>query len=162
MDNPVLPVGMLEQYKAATRALVMASGGPAGVKAVLEVSDGQISRWRGDSYPDLIPLWAVAKLEFHYQEPAFTRFMAGLTGHVLSPIGDEAEPPPGTAEFVGTVMEVAAANNKLVTKTLEAMSPASPGGVAFTPNEKSEIHASRAEAERAATKMLRLVAGGVA
>lgn len=162
MDNPVLPVGMLEQYKAATRALVMACGGPAGVKAVADVSDSQVSRWRGDGYPDLIPLWAVAKLEFHYQEPAFTCFMAGLTGHMLTPIGDESEPPPGSAEFVGTVMEVASANNRLVTQTLEAMSPTSPGGAAITPNERNALHTTRAEAERATTKMLRLVSGGAA
>ncbi|WP_029074394.1 hypothetical protein [Kaistia adipata] len=77
--------------KEATRQLVLAAGGPAKVKILTGVSDGQISRWQGGAYPDLIPSWAVTLIEFHTQEPIWATMLASLTSHRLVAVADCAD-----------------------------------------------------------------------
>lgn len=80
---PTMPPGLVTRYKAATRALILAAGGPAKVQAIIGMSLPSISRWQSDHTPDLIPGWAVLWIEFAIQEPAFTREIVGLTLHEL-------------------------------------------------------------------------------
>lgn len=113
MDDISLPDGLMAMIKAATRALVLACKGPSVVKSITGVSDGQVSRWQGDAYPDVIPGWAVGALEFHCQQPAYTRMMAGLTGHRLVPIAEAGGDSPGSRDFVGDLVEIAGAASKV-------------------------------------------------
>jgi hypothetical protein len=106
VSSTALPPGLLPLLKATTRDLVLAVGGPASVKELIGFSDGAISRCQGDAYPDLLPIWAVALLEFKAQQPVFARLLAGLTSHHVAPV----EPGPGgegnagfLADLVGVV-----------------------------------------------------------
>lgn len=86
MDATDLPTGMLSLYKAATRELVLACKGAQSVKAKTGFSDGVISRWQNDAYPDTMPGWVIFLLEFDLQVPVFARAIAGLTSHTVVPI----------------------------------------------------------------------------
>jgi len=86
VDATDLPTGMLSLYKAATRELVLACKGPQAVKAKTGFSDGVISRWQNDAYPDTMPGWVIFLLEFDLQVPVFARVIAGLTSHTVVPI----------------------------------------------------------------------------
>jgi hypothetical protein len=93
VDAQDLPAGLMTLIKAANRELVLANGGPPGVKALTGLSDGQISRCQGDAYPDLFPSWVAALLEFRSQKPVYARLFATLTQHQVVPIAasDEEE-----------------------------------------------------------------------
>ncbi|MDQ0472791.1 hypothetical protein [Labrys wisconsinensis] len=132
MDNPLLPTGMTGLIKAATRDLVLAAGGPARVKEILKVSDGQISKWQGDDYPDLMPTWAVAKLSYVKQTPAFARFLAALVNHEVVPVPPDDE---GESDLMGDLVGVTRDAAQVTSALGEALSPASPGGSSVTPCE---------------------------
>lgn len=164
MDDIVLPTGMRDLIKAATRDLILACGGPAGVKAVITVSDGQISKWKGDIYEDLIPAWAVAMLEHHCQQPAFTRMMADLTGHRLVPIA-EGGGEPDMVDVIGDVVKVTGGAGKIATAIADAISPNSPGGVKVTPGEYRNVLAVAGEHQANISRTMRhlaVVASGAA
>lgn len=93
MDATSLPAGLMTLIKAANRELVLANGGPAGVKALTGLSDGQISRCQGDAYPDLFPAWVTALLEFKAQKPIYARLFATLTQHQVVPISSGDDDP---------------------------------------------------------------------
>jgi hypothetical protein len=146
---------MTSLLKAATRELVLACRGSKVVQGLVNVSPGQVSRWEGDAYPDMIPLWAVGLLEFHCQAPVFTRALAGLTGHQLVPIGDD---DGGDGDHVSHLVGVTAAAAG-VTSTMAAN--LADGRV--TPGEAKAGLASIGVLERkldGAKRRLAVVAGG--
>ncbi len=159
MDDISLPDGLMAMIKAATRALVLACKGPSVVKSLTGVSDGQVSRWQGDAYPDVIPGWAVGALEFHCQQPAYTRMMAGLTGHRLVPIAEDSDGGnPNARDFVGDLVSVTGAASKVTAGLSQALAD---GHV--TPGEAKGELANIAVLERELTgtkRRLSIVAGG--
>lgn len=160
MTTIALPDGLMAMIKAATRALILACGGAATVKSLTGASDGQISRWQGDAYPDVIPAWAVGVLEFNCQQPAFTRMMAGLTGHRLTPIAEEGGDEPGSRDFVGDLVSVAGAASKVTAGMSDALADGK-----VTPGEAKGGLANIASLERELTvakRRLSVVAGGAA
>jgi hypothetical protein len=109
---------MTALLKQATRELVLACGRKrAG--AVLNVSAGMIAKWEGDAYPNQIPLWAVALLEFELQAPVFTRTLASVSGYGLTPLADSDDDgcgDPGMAD----VAALASVGAKAVAAAAEA------------------------------------------
>lgn len=114
MDATSLPAGLMTLIKAANRELVLANGGPAGVKALTGLSDGQISRCQGDAYPDLFPSWVAALLEFKAQKPIYARLFATLTQHQVVPIGaDDDDPGNLVSDLVGVTQAGARVSSAL-------------------------------------------------
>lgn len=90
MSDTRLPDGLITLIKTATRALVLAcaapgSSGPERVEDMTGYSRGQISRWQGDNYRDLMPIDVAFQLEVMTGKPIFTRMLATLTGHRIEP-----------------------------------------------------------------------------
>lgn len=105
MDKPALPSGLIAQIKETTRRMVLAAGGDAAVEALLGVSRGQISKWKLDHHPDLIPVWAIAAIAFAKKDTTFAAFLAELVSHQVVPV--VAEVPSGDsadADFVGDLV----------------------------------------------------------
>lgn len=87
--------------KAATRDLIVLCGGGDRVAALAGVSAGQVSRWKGPHYPDLIPLGAVMVLEADCGEAPVSAVLAGATGRGLTG-------PDGGGNAVGDLLEMQA------------------------------------------------------
>lgn len=103
MDSASLPDGIVPMIKIATRALVAAcavpgSTGPRRVEELTGASPGTISRWQGDAHPDIIPTAVVFLVEFTIQKPIFSRLLAELTGHRLTPITDDDTADPSDVD----------------------------------------------------------------
>lgn len=103
MDSTLLPDGIVQLIKIATRALVAAcavpgSTGPRRVEELTGASAGTISRWQGDAHPDIIPTAVVFLVEFTIQKPVFSRVLAELTGHRLAAIADEEDAAPNDVD----------------------------------------------------------------
>lgn len=116
---PNLPADLIALIKAATREAVLAVKGPAQVKLLTGASDGQISRWQGDGYPDLIPSWAMMALEFKAQRPIFAAMFAGLTQNRCTPIGDDGGGGPG--DFIADMVDFAQSSSAVTSGIAEAM-----------------------------------------
>lgn len=155
MDGLSLPSGLASLLKQATRELVLAAGRKR-VAAVLNVSAGTIAKWEGEAYPDRIPVWAVALLEFELQEPVFTRTLASLSGYALVPLAQAEE--GGDGPTMADVAELAGVNARAVAAAADAQADGR-----WTPGEARDVMAKVGAVQRHAGAMKRklaLVAGG--
>jgi hypothetical protein len=110
--------------KTATRALVAAaaapgSTGPDRVEQLTGYSRGQISKWRADSFPVIMPPEVMFLLEFVTQKPIFAGVLAALTGHRLVPLA-KADPVDGRTLMTG-VVDLTGSHSRFLTSLTDAL-----------------------------------------
>lgn len=120
---PAAPDGLITMIKTATRSLILAcsapgQSGPERVEQMTGFSRGTISRWQGDNYRDLIPLDVVFQLESAIGKPIFSRMLASLTGHELTPVAK------GDAEhfcLMSGVIQTTGSHSRFAAQAAEAL-----------------------------------------
>ena len=120
---PAAPDGLITMIKTATRSLILAcaapgQSGPERVEQMTGFSRGTISRWQGDNYRDLIPLDVVFQLESALGKPIFSRMLASLTGHELTPLAS------GDGEgfcLMGAVIKTTGSHSRFTAQAAEAL-----------------------------------------
>jgi len=110
VDSRALPAGLIPALKEATRAAVLAAGGVKRVCEITRLSAPYLSKCQGDAYPDLLPPWAMALVEFHAQAPVFANAFASLTSHRVMPIAEGGGDDSGghIADLAAVAMAAAA------------------------------------------------------
>lgn len=140
------------RLKAATRDLVDLCGGGDRSARLAGVSAGQVSRWKGGDYPDLIPLSAVMALEADCGDAPVSAVMAGATGRALTgPAGGEDD---GAAGLLGLQARVIEQAGRLVGEFARATAD---GRV--TPAEAEMMDRGAAEIDRTVAAFREALAG---
>lgn len=120
---PAAPEGLITLIKTATRSLILACAapgqtGPERVEQMTGFSRGAISRWQGENYRDLIPLDVVFQLESALGKPIFSRMLASLTGHELTPL---ATPEAGDFCLMSAVIRTTGSHSRFAAQAAEAL-----------------------------------------
>ncbi|SHF01624.1 hypothetical protein SAMN02745157_1445 [Kaistia soli DSM 19436] len=159
MDKPALPVGLITQIKATTRAMVLAAGGDAEVEALTGASRGQISKWKLDHHPDLMPIWAIAAIAFKTQDISFAAMLAEMASHQVVPVVGDGPSDANAADFVDDLIGLARTGAEMKSALGEAMSDRS-----VTPAEArvvlSEISKHKQTITRTERRLARVAARG--
>lgn len=156
MDSRDLPIGLIPALKEATRAAVLAAGGVDRVCEITHLSAPYLSKCQSDAYPDLLPGWAWALIEYRTQVPVFARAFASLTSHQVVPVAESGGDDGG-----GHVADLAAVAMAAVELT-GAMAENTADGVLTRGEAKSEMrqHAALERVIDRRKRRLAVVIGG--